>query len=593
MRNTRVWGALLPPLVVTLAACTATVSGPSQGTSTGGTGATAGATAAGGTTGGTAASGGTSGSGTGGATGGASGASGTAGASGSTSGSGGTQPSSGPRPVSLEGEPLYTRFVRLTNDQWEHSVREILHLTAATGASDGFQHAVGGTTDFDNNERVVFVDNTAWSDFQLAAEKMAEQVTVSDAALQNVVATTDVASFIGTLGRRAFRRELTADEVQTYQGVHAEGAAAVQGSMSTFTKGARWVISALLQSPYFLYRIELGDDGAPLDGNEMAAKLSLWLRDSTPTDAMLDAADSFATADGAATQAAQMLEDAAAKDVMSKLHAELHKFALFDSISKTNVSGYSTAMNAEFEQASYLFFDRIFTQNLGVRDILTSTVGYAGPAMAPIYGINVTGTAVSEVSLPDRAGYFAQAPFLALWARNNEPDSIHRGARVNLDVLCADPGLPNAVPNIPAATTGQTNRMVIEDLTSGCAAVCHGEIINPIGFAFENFDGVGRTRDTDNGQPVDTAGTYPFTEGSLSFSGASELMELMASGSQAHQCWAKKMTSYALERDLVEADRPLVEALGAVSQAAGSSLKQVMLALVKQDAFRTHVGGAK
>jgi hypothetical protein len=93
-------------------------------------------------------------------------------------------------------------------------------------------------------------------------------------------------------------------------------------------------------------------------------------------------------------------------------------------------------------------------------------------------------------------------------------------------------------------------------------------------------------RDTDNGLPVDTTGVYPFQEGRLSFAGAPELMELMASGTQAHQCWAKKMTSYALQRDLVETDRPLVESLGQVSQASGASLKQVMLALVKTDAFR-------
>src|SRR5690606_694636 len=159
----------------------------------------------------------------------------------------------------------------------------------------------------------------------------------------------------------------------------------------------------------------------------------------------------------------------------------------------------------------------------------------------------------------------------------NDPDSIHRGARLNLDVMCADPGLPVDVPPIPPAMEGETNREVISNLTSGCAPVCHGELINPVGFAFENFDGLGRSRETDNGEPVDTSGVYPFQEGERAFQGAPELMELMASGSQAHQCWAKKMASYALARDIVEADRPLVESLGAVSQQSAGSLKQVML----------------
>src|SRR5690606_17732139 len=139
--------------------------------------------------------------------------------------------------------------------------------------------------------------------------------------------------------------------------IHAEGAANGQGTQSAFTKGARYVITTMLQSPHFLYRIEMADAGAPLSGYEMAAKLSFWLRDTTPTDAMLDAASSFATAEGAAEQAAKMLEEPAALAVMRKFHAALYKFALYDSIAKTGVSGYTEAMNAEFKEASILFFD--------------------------------------------------------------------------------------------------------------------------------------------------------------------------------------------------------------------------------------------
>ena len=582
---------LAAPVLAAVLGCTATITG--QGDGTGNPGASnGGSSGASGTTG----KGGSSGSaGTGKSTGG-SGAVASGGASGSAgSGTGGTEePTEGPRPVSLKGEPIYSRMLRLTNDQWENSVHDILHLSGPTGVSQDFVRAVGATTDFDNNETVVFVDNTSWADFQRGAETVADQVTATDAALQNVLATTDATTFIKTFGRRAFRRDLAADEVTAYKALYDEGALVTEGSQSAFTKGARYVIATMLQSPYFLYRSELGDAGAPLSGNEMASKLSFWLRDTTPSDAMLDAASSFATADGAVDKATQMLQDATATAVMRKVHGALHKFALYDSIAKPGVAGYTDAMNAEFSQASYLFFDRIFTQNLGVRDILTSTVAFAGPAMASIYGITVAGSGVQQVTLSDRLGYFMQAPFLALWARNNDPDSIHRGARLNLDTLCADPGLPSQeLPMIPPAKENQTNRMVITALTSGCGASCHGEIINPVGFAFENFDGLGRTRTMDNGQPVDTTGTYPFQEGYLTFAGAAELMQDMANGMQAHQCWAKKMASYALERDLVEADRPMVEALGAVSQASGSSLKQVMLALVKHDAFRTRAGGAQ
>jgi hypothetical protein len=590
LRLPRLLSLGLLPLAGAMLACTATVTAPNpEGSGTGATSSTGGsAPGKGGSAGtghvsggscGTAGSGGTVGSG------------GTAG-TGGTAGSGGTGVPTGST-VSLEGEPIYSRFLRLTNSQWENSVKDILKLSAATGQSDQFLHSVAGLTDFDNNERVVQVNNDNWSDFQLAAEAVAAKVTASDSALQAVVATTDATTFIKTFGRRAFRRDLTQAEVTSYAAIHATGGT-YTGTQSAFTKGAALVIAAMLQSPNFLYRTEMGDNGAPLSGYEMAAKLSLWIRNTTPTDAMLDAAaqGSFDGADKAATQAQTMLEDATAVVSLREMHAQLYKFALFDSISKDNVQGYSTGLNTEFTAAATSFFDYVFKNNLGVKDILTTNIGFAGPLMASLYGVKVTGTAVQQVSLPDRSGWYAQAPYLTLWALNDEPDSIHRGVRINNDTLCMELGPPSMMlPSVPAIKANETNRDRYTTLTQGCGDPCHNIYINPLGFAFEDFDGVGRHRTMDNGQPVDTTGNYPFQEGTLDFANSSELMQLIATGTQAHECWSKKLASYALERDIVETERPLVQELGAVSQQTGGSLKKVMLALVRSDAFRTHVGG--
>ena len=500
-----------------------------------------------------------------------------------------------PLPVDMQGAPIYSRFQRLTNDQYENSVHALTKLDASTVVTDGFLHAVSGVTDFSNNERVVVINDTVWRDFQAAAEKVAGQVTATDAALQAVTTSTDAATFIKTFGRRAFRRDLTADEVTTYTALHTEGAT-YSGSQTAFTKGAALVITAMLQSPHFLYRTEMADSGAALSGYEMAAKLSLWILDTTPTDAMLDSAKSgaFDSAEKAATQAMTMLDAPAAKAVMRKFHNELYKFDLFDNINKDDVEGYTAALNPEFKEASFLFFDRLFSQNLGVEEMLTTNVAFAGPAMAKLYGVPVTGSGIQQVTLADRTGFYTQSPFLTLWAINNDPDSIHRGVRINLDTLCAVPGMPTAMlPPVPPVQPDQTNRERYSALTGGCGGACHSQIINPIGFAFENFDGVGRSRTTDRGKPVDTTGSYPFAEGMKDFDGANELMQIIASGKQAHQCYAKRIAGYALGRDLIESDRPLVEALGAASLEGGASVKGVMLALVKDNAFRTHVGGAQ
>lgn len=507
------------------------------------------------------------------------------------------QPVAGqPLPVDMRGMPIYTRFNRLTNEQYENSARALLKLSEPTGVTDGFLHAVTGVTDFANNERVVIVNDTVWRDFQSAAEALAAKVTATDQALQAVVATTDVATFIKTFGRRAFRRELTAEEVTDYTAIHTTGTT-FSGSQSAFTKGAALVIAAMFQSPHFLYRSEMADDGKPLSSYEIAAKLSFWLLDTTPSDALLDAAKSgaFDSVDNVAKKATELLEDPAAKTVMRRFHNELFKFDQLDNISKDNVPDYSESLNADFKEASYLFFDRIFGQGLGVKDILTSNVAFASAGMAKLYGATVTGSGMQQITMsPDRIGYYSQVPFLTLWGINADPDSIHRGVRINLDMLCAVPGSPGIeLPPVPPIAENQTNRERYTSLTAGCGGACHNTIINPIGFAFENFDGVGRARTTDNGKPVDTTASYPFAEGTKEFKSAPEMLQIIASGKQAHQCYAKRVAGYALQRDLVEADRPLVETLGKVSLEGNASVKAMMVALVKESAFRTHVGGAQ
>jgi hypothetical protein len=495
--------------------------------------------------------------------------------------------------MSLEGDPIFARFMRLTNEQWQRSVQDILVLDAAPGAAQSFERPVAGTTDFANNEHVLGVTNALWQSYQLASEQAAQLATGSNQALAKIFTGADAAGFIRKLGRRAFRRPLTPEEEQSYGALFSAGES-MSGSASAFSKGAALVIRALLQSPLFLYRSELSADGAALNGYEVAAKLSFWLLGTTPSDALLDAAGAgqLDTSEGAVRAATQLLEQPEAAATMQQFHRELLHFDRYSTISKVGVAGYTEALNAELEQSSYLFFDRIFREGLGLRDILTSTVGYVGPGMARVYGVTAPASGFAERDLgPARAGYFTQLPFLALYAFNEQPDSIHRGVTLNLEFLCADPGKPSAeLPPLPALQPRQTNREMITTLTSGCGQQCHTYYINPLGFAFENFDGMGRIRNMDNGRPVDTAGIYPFAEGVKEFADAAQLMQLMAGSKQAHACYVKRIAGYALQRDIVEADLPTLDALTRVSM-AGGSIKQVMLELVKDPAFRMRRGG--
>ncbi len=497
------------------------------------------------------------------------------------------------RGIDLPGAPKYYRFVRLTNAQWARAVQDILKLAEPSGLEVTFEQTVAGTTDFTNNEHLLQVNQRSWSDFQAAAEALAEQVTASDAVLANVYAGTDAQGFITTLGRRAYRRPLTDTEVTTYTTLFNAGTA-MSGDKSDFAKGAALVIRALLQSPYFLYRSELAANGKELNGYELAAKLSLWLRNTTPSDALLDMAPSLTTADAAATLAATMLAESTANDVMRQFHGEFAHLERFNTLSKLNVPSYNESLNAEYKESSYLFFDKIFSQGQGLKEILTSTMGFMGPGMASLYGLPSSGSGFVERDLgPQRVGYFSQLPYLTLNAINDEPDSIHRGVTINLDFLCAPLGPPAPdIPGIPPLQPNQTNRQRIDKLTMGCGLECHNEMINPVGFAFEHFDGMGQYRDTENGLPIDSSGTYIFNEGEKTFDDAGGLMRAMAESEQAHLCYAKKLASFALQRDVIPADMPLLEALAKVSMSSTGSVKQVIVELVKNDAFRKHVGGA-
>jgi hypothetical protein len=496
--------------------------------------------------------------------------------------------------INLAGNARHFRFVRLTNAQWGNAVQTVLKLPAPTGLEKRFQNAVTGTTDFSNNEHLLDVNQRFWEDYRDAAEELANQVTSSSAALSALYAGSDPDGFIRSVGRRAYRRPLTSEEVARYRKLFDEAATTMSGSKSAFAKGASLVVRAMLQSPYFLFRTELGPAGTPLSGYEIATRLSLWLRNTTPDDALLDIAPTLTTAEEVAKLASAMLEEPSAVAVMREFAREWLHFDRYAQISKLNVPDFTDALNAELEESSYLFFDKIFKNGLGVRDIFTSTTGFVGPRMAKFYGISSALSGYREYDLgPERTGYFSQLPYLTLHALNDVPDAIHRGVSLNLDVLCAQlgPPAPN-IPPLPPLMPGQTNRQRIDTLTSGCGGACHNEMINPLGFAFEHFDGMGQYRDYENGGlPIDSSGSYAFSDGRKTFEDNADLMHLMAEERQTHLCYVKKLASFALQRDIVKSDLPWLEDLATFSFENGASVKRIIVELVKSDAFRTR-GGA-
>jgi hypothetical protein len=378
----------------------------------------------------------------------------------------------------------------------------------------------------------------------------------------------------------------------------------MSGGKSAYAKGATGVHGPLLQSPHYSYRLELGAAGAPLSTYELAPTLSLWLRKTTPDEALLDSAaapGNLDTPDGVVAAAQPMLEEPAAKAMMRDFHSQVLHFDRFDQLSKVGVASYDASINPELAESSHLFFDRIFSQGLGVADMFLSTTGFVGQRMAALYGGGTApppGSFVERDFTGSRRGYFTQLPFLMLHAHNASPDPIHRGVSMALDILCSPLGMPSdEIPPLPQRQPGQTNRQVVDAHTRQCGLACHNAMINPLGFAFENFDGMGQFREVEQypGETltVDASGTFEFASGAKNWQDADGLMQLLAEDPQSHICYAKKLASYGLQRDMVVADAPLLGAIASTSVSSTASLKQLMLALVRQDAFRTRVGGVQ
>jgi len=526
----------------------------------------------------------------------AGGAAGTSGTGAGTAGVGGTGNPTGYDIALDDGRPIHSHYVRLTHQQWENSVRDLLKLAAVPGLSSTFTSDPPDGT-FSNNELRLYVVSTLRTDYERAAEDLAKRVAADAQARTAIGATGDAATFIRTFGRRAYRRPLEAVEQQRYEALFASASTLFTGG-DAFANGVELVIRAMLQSPHFVYRTELGTNDAPLSGYEIASKLSFLLRDTMPDDALLDAAErgDLSTIDGVLAQARTMVDAQTALPVLAHYHDELFGLFRYDGIEKdrTAFPNYQPTMKAALMESDRLFLDSVYQNGQGLREILLSSKAFVSSAIAPLYGVSATGSGMTEVALgPERPGFFTRVGFLAYNANLRDPDPIHRGVDIMHRLLCSNLAPPpGEIPPLPAVMPGQTNRERVTAHTgSGECAGCHVVSINPLGFALENFDALGQVRTMDNGKPVNTADTYQLATGAVSFAGAPELMALLADAPEAHACYSRRLGEFALARDMDETDRQLVNEILATSSGDAGSIKNMLLAVIRSPRFSVRNGG--
>lgn len=500
-----------------------------------------------------------------------------------------------------------TRAARLTHLQYENTLAELFEIDdAKTYTTDLRLDPAHAGFMFDNDSISLSVDEALYTGYQRSAGSIAQRVVADSALLARIAppSESDAARaevFVRDFGLRVHRRPLEQEDVDAYLALYAMGPA-LDARGTPFNAGVRLVLEAMLQSPFFLYRIEQSateQAGAiALDDYEIASRLSYALWNSMPDAALFDAAEQGALADAAnvAQHAERMLNDPRAKAMVQHFHSQLFETEGFANIqpSRNAFPNVSPQLGAfAIEESERFVSEIVFAQSGGYRDMLTSSDTFVNAELARIYGLSGSfgeGFVKAALDPSERRGIFTQVGFLASNATSTDPDPIHRGVFLARRIVCLTLAPPPAnVPPVPP-TEGRTNRETIEEHTQQPGSVCRGchlPIINPLGFPFERFNAIGASRSEDNGHAIDATSNAPMGVDAVAVDGALELADALAASVDVHGCYAKHWIEMLNGRAATTADAPIQERLGAASQRGELSIRALITALVTSPAFLT------
>jgi hypothetical protein len=518
-------------------------------------------------------------------------------------------------PGSPNGVGYSSRFPKLTNAQWERSVQDLLRLDQPSGLSEEFTQEPSDKGYETVAAATLTVSGDAWTRYQTAAETLAEQVTADAAKLAKILPGGTFASdsargdaFIAQFGARAYRRPLSAEEKSAYAALFAKGPELVGGN--ALNAGVRLVLSAMLQSPHFLYRVESSASGSKeprvfLSSHELATRLSYALLGTTPSDELLKAADAneLSSEAGVAKWAGKLLDAPRARDTLLSFHEQTFAIDAYGTQDKDDALKFDVeALAPVLKEEGRRFLGMVIDEQAGIELLLTSPTAFVNQATAPFYGLSgVTGAELvqRELDSQKRAGLFSQLGFLSKNATRSGSDPVHRGLAVLRQLLCDEPDPPPMMFDLPKPMAGLTTRELYERSTA-CGVGCHDTLINPPGFAFEVFDAVGTVRTSEAGKPINAKGTLTIRNGyspeeqvankssTVSFDGPVQLMQELVKLPRVHECYARNFMKYVLAREVAPAERGASSLLGKRSQETGS-MRELLIALVKLDTFRARI----
>ena len=496
------------------------------------------------------------------------------------------------------------RVRRLDHREYQRSVDALFGAPVDLGVSFAPDNVIDGYT---NNAAALQVSGLLAEQYREAAEGMAG-VIVDDLGRYlpcDPVADGEpecAAAFIDDFGARAFRRPVSDTERARYLSLFDE----VAGE-DGFAEGIRWLSAAILQAPGFLYRTELGqangDGQYALTPYELASELSYLIVGAPPdADLLALAADgSLGDPEVLEAEATRLLADPRAVDNALRFADEwlgLDRLELVtrDPMLFPELTGdIRTAMRGEAER----LVAEAFAGGGTLDELLTASYSYMTPDLAAYYGQSAAGEADAEGFVRVEreqgagAGILASGALLTTHSLPTSSSPIHRGKLIRERFLCQHmPPPPPSVnasppPVDPGLSTRERYTQHSEDAT--CAG-CH-QLIDPIGFAFEHFDAVGRFRELDGSHAIDASGEILHSSSTdATFNGITELAEVLAGSEEVHGCYVDQWSRYALgTANAGDLDCARDELVDAFVESEGR-LDSLVLALVRSPYFRLRTG---
>lgn len=500
---------------------------------------------------------------------------------------------------------------RLTNTEYTRTLRDLFPMVTVTLPALPAQST---PNDFDNIAETLGADDLLVQRWEQGAYLYADAITRSpttlNAFLPCAASATNLVEqqtcgrvLIADFGKRALRRPLEATEAQTYAAFFDARLADID-----FAGAVELTVMAMLQSPAFLYRIELDPDGfvpgglQPLNDYELASRVSYLVTGSTPDAALLAAADAHALATREAIEAhvRRLLETPAARSAVVDFHRQ---WLDFDRINQgehgeraPRYTQWNEALRAAIREEQDRFVaSTLFDGEGTVSALLTSNKTYVNATLSKLYGVPGPADDATwiEATLPEneRAGILTRAGFLASHSHSEEGSPPLRGIFVMTRLFCEPtpappPGVNVTAPTAEPGSAPATNRERYEARTSPqtCQG-CHARM-NGFGYGFEKYDAIGAFRTEDAGIPVDASGDILGTDVNRGYDGAVELSRALAESERVRDCVATKWLRYAQGRAPSKAEQCTGERIAQRFAESGGNIKELIVAIATSDEFR-------